>query len=188
MTQQADAQSPTPKSVLQAHPERVPDRSNLRRRPLWLLAHLEEILTALLLGVMLGSVGLSVFCRYVLQSPLSWTEEVVLLCMVWLCFLGASIATKHKEHIAIDIVVTLLPRPLAKAVEVSTTLIVIGILGVVLWQGIRLLEVTQYVTTTALGIPTMYMYAAVPASALLMLIHNLRILAGMVRRQEGSAP
>lgn len=137
---------------------------------------------------MLGSVGLGVFCRYVLQSPLSWTEEVVLLCMVWLCFLGASIATKHKEHIVIDIVVALVPRPIAKAMEVTTILIIIGILGIVLWQGIRLLEVTQYVATTALGIPTMYMYAAVPVSALLMLIHNVRNLCAMFRREEGSAP
>jgi hypothetical protein len=32
--------------------------------------------TAALLGVMIGSVDLDVFCRYILQMPLSWTEEV----------------------------------------------------------------------------------------------------------------
>lgn len=64
----------------------------------WILANLEELITAILLGVMIGSVGLSVFCRYILQMPPSWTEEVVLLCMVWTCFLGARIVTKPKEH------------------------------------------------------------------------------------------
>ncbi len=182
MTPHGEARSSLPVSALEARPAGALER--LR----WLAGHLEEILTALLLGAMLGSIGVSVFCRYVLKSPLSWTEEVVLLCMVWTCFLGASIATKRREHIVIDIVLALVPRRLAKAMEAASVLTIIGILGVVLWQGIRLLEVTQYVTTTALGIPTMYMYAAVPVSALLMLIHNLRNLVAMARREDGRAP
>ena len=43
----------------------------------WLANNFEEVVTALLLGVMIVSVGLSVFFRYVLQKPFSWTEEVV---------------------------------------------------------------------------------------------------------------
>ncbi len=148
----------------------------------WTVANFEEVATGLLLGVMIGSIGLSVFCRYVLQTPLSWTEEVVLLCMVWVCFLGASMATKHKEHIVIDIVLSLVPRRLAKTMEILSLSVVTAVLALLLWQGILLVEVTQDVATTALGIPTMYMYAAVPVSALLMLIHNLRNLSAAVRR------
>ena len=42
----------------------------------WTVAHVEEVVAALLLSAMIGSIGLSVFCRYVLQASLSWTEEV----------------------------------------------------------------------------------------------------------------
>jgi len=151
--------------------------------PRWWIAHIEEVVTAVLLGVMIGSVGLSVFCRYLLQMPLSWTEEVVLLCMVWVVFLGASIATKHKEHIIIDIVVSLAPRRLAKGMEVVSLSVIIAVLALLVWQGIRLVEVTQDVETTALGIPTMYIYAAVPVSALLMFIHSCRHLVSMLRHR-----
>jgi TRAP-type C4-dicarboxylate transport system permease small subunit len=147
----------------------------------WLLSHLEEILTALLLGVMLGSVGMGVFCRFVLKQPLSWTEEVILVCMVWMCFLGASVATKHNEHIFIDFVVTLVPRRLARAMEVISMALVSVVLIILIWQGTLLVERTQEVTTIALGIPTMYMYAAIPISGCLMLIHNLRNLISVVR-------
>ena len=147
----------------------------------WLLLNVEEILTALLLGIMLGSVGISVFWRFILRDPLSWTEEVILICMVWLCFLGACVATKHNEHIFIDFVVTLVPRRLARAMGVVSMLLITGVLGILVWQGVLLVERTQDVTTIALGIPTMYMYAAIPISAFLMLIHNLRNLVDAVR-------
>jgi TRAP-type transport system small permease protein len=147
----------------------------------WVLAHVEEIVTASLLAVMIGSIGVSVFCRYLLKLPLSWTEEVVLICMVWTCFLGASVATKHNEHIVIDIVVTLVPRRLAQAMEFCTLTIITGVLVILLWQGILLVDRTQEVTTIALGIPTMYMYAAIPVSASLMLIHTVRHLVSAFR-------
>src|SRR5450756_1783471 len=95
---------------------------------LWLANNFEEVVTALLLGVMIVSVGLSVFFRYVLQKPFSWTEEVVLLCMVWMVFLGASIATKHNEHIVIDFVIALVPRGLARIMEIVSLVTVIAVL------------------------------------------------------------
>ncbi len=152
---------------------------------LWMLANIEELITAILLGIMIGSIGLSVFCRYVLQMPLSWTEEVVLLCMVWVVFLGASIATKHKGHIVIDILLTVFPHKLARALEALGLSVVMAVLALLGWQGILLIEATRDVATTALGIPTMYIYAAAPTAALLMFIHSGRHLLSMFRHQSG---
>ncbi len=158
----------------------TPARRGAFRACVWAATHFEEVATALLLAIMIGSIGLSVFCRYVLHMPLSWTEEVVLLCMVWVVFLGASIATKHKEHIVIDILLTVFPRKLARALETLALSVVMALLALLVWQGILLVDVTQDVATTALGIPTMYIYAAVPTSALLMFIHSCRHLASML--------
>ncbi len=147
----------------------------------WVLSNFEEIVTAILLGAMLGSVGISVVWRFLLRQPLSWTEEVVLMCMVWLCFLGASVVTKHKEHIVIDFFIALSPRRLVQVMEIVCIVTIIGVLVILFWQGILLVERTQEVTTIALGIPTMYMYAAIPVSAVLMLIQNVRLLAAAIR-------
>src|SRR5450756_445420 len=149
----------------------------------WTVANFEEVITALLLGIMIASVGLSVFFRYVLQKPFSWTEEVVLFCMVWMVFLGASMATKHREHIVIDFVTALVPKGLARIMEIVSLVTVIAVLMVMVWQGLLLVQRTQFMTTTALGIPTMYVYAAVPFSALLMIVHNLRLLFAMARER-----
>jgi TRAP-type transport system small permease protein len=147
----------------------------------WVLANFEEIVTGVLLAAMIGSVGVSVFWRFLLHQPLSWTEEIVLLCMVWTCFIGASVVTKYKEHIVIDFFIALAPRRLVKAMEIFCTIVVIGTLMILLWQGVLLVGRTQEVTTIALGIPTMYMYAAIPVSAVLMLIQNVRLLWAAIR-------
>ncbi len=143
---------------------------------LWLLANFEELATAVLLAVMIGSVCLGVFYRYVLSQPLAWTEEIVLLCMVWVVFLGASIATKSREHIVIDILLVVVPRGLRRGMEMVSLVVVTGVLIVLAWQGFILLDKTRFMTTTALLLPTGLMYAAVPVSAVLMAIHNLRHL------------
>lgn len=65
--------------------------------------------------------------------------------------------------------------------EIVSLVTVIAVLMVMVWQGLLLVQRTQFMTTTALGIPTMYMYAAVPFSALLMIVHNLRLLFAMAR-------
>lgn len=146
---------PIPSPVPETGRGSTPAKRGLVQTFLWAVAHFEEVATALLLAIMLGSIGLSVFCRYVLKMPLSWTEEVVLLCMVWVVFLGASMATKHKEHIVIDILLTVFPQRLVRAMEILTLSVVGAVLALLVWQGIRLVEVTQDVATTALGIPTM---------------------------------
>ena len=182
MSQPGESLTPTPVSAAEAHPPHTPEQRRPGSRLRWLVANFEEVVTAILLAVMLGSVGLSVFCRYVLQMPLSWTEEVVLLCMVWVVFLGASMATKNREHIAIDVLLTVAPRPVARGLEILSLALTMGVLAILVWYGTLLIGATQYVTTTALGIPTMYIYAAVPVSAILMLIYSVRNLSSLFRR------
>src|SRR5574341_2579530 len=94
----------------------------------WAPAHLEEIITAILLAVMVGSIGVNVFCRYILKLSLSWTEAVVLMCMVWMCFLGASVVTRHEEHILIGFFVALAPRRVTRAMELKRVVIIPGVL------------------------------------------------------------
>jgi len=84
------------------------------------------------------------------------------VCMEWLCFLGASVAT---EHMFIDSVVTWVPRRLAHVLEIISLTLAAGVLLVLVRQRSRLVEWTRYATAIALGIPTVPMYVAIPISA-----------------------
>ena len=151
----------------------------------WAVANVEELITAVLIGFMIALVNLSVVFRYLLNRPFSFTEEVVLLCMVWVCFLGAAIATKDREHIVIDLVLALVPKSVARAMEVVTTLVTVGLLAILAWQGYILVDRTLFMQTTALQIPVGFMYSAIPISSVLMIVYNLRHLYRDLRHGRG---
>ncbi|MHB1004197.1 MAG: TRAP transporter small permease [Chloroflexota bacterium] len=178
-----DSVDPAGETPVDIHGEAVvgPRRTGLA----YLAYNFEEVVTALLVGVMIVSVCVSVFFRYALGQPIAWTEEIVLLCMVWVCFLGASVATKSREHIVIDILLVIVPKPVARVMEIFSLCVVLVILYVLVWQGIILVDKTQFMRTTALGIPEGFMYAAVPFSAALMFFHNARHLYGDLRGTQG---
>jgi TRAP-type C4-dicarboxylate transport system permease small subunit len=62
------------------------------------------------LGTMTCIVFVSVVFRYVLNSPLAWTEELASLLFAWLTFVGAYVGFRSRSHIAIDTLVIFLPE------------------------------------------------------------------------------
>ena len=120
------------------------------------------------LGGMTCIVFVSVVFRYVLNSPLAWTEELASLLFAWLTFVGAYIGSRSRSHIAIDTLVIFLPgrarRMLARLVDVGVLLL----LAVFAWQGIRLTITTWGLEFPAMEISRGYLYASLPVGACLM--------------------
>jgi len=75
-----------------------------------------------LLAVESGLVLAGVFFRYALNSPLYWAEEAARLLLIWLSFVGAALAFQRKQHLAMDVVMRLLPESL----RVRTQVLVAG--------------------------------------------------------------
>ena len=63
----------------------------------------------LLMVAMTVSILVGVFYRYVLNSALTWPEELARYAMVWVTCLGASLALRYGEHVAVEFVVQKLP-------------------------------------------------------------------------------
>lgn len=57
---------------------------------------------------------LQVLFRYVFHVTVAWAEELILFCLEWYVFIGASAATVEKKHIAVNVVVDALPEKLSK--------------------------------------------------------------------------
>lgn len=120
------------------------------------------------LGAMTCIVFVSVVFRYVLNSPLAWTEELASLLFAWLTFVGAYIGSRFRSHIAIDTLAIFLPawarRALACVVDVGVVLL----LAVFLWQGVRLTITTWSLQFPAMEISRGYLYLSLPVGACLM--------------------
>ncbi len=126
------------------------------------------------LGTMTCVVFVSVVFRYVLNSPLAWTEELASMLFAWLTFVGAYIGSRFRSHIAIDTLVIFLPararQALARVVDAGVLLL----LAVFAWQGIRLTITTWSLEFPAMEISRGYLYASLPVGAGLMAVAIVR--------------
>ncbi|MEE4352499.1 MAG: TRAP transporter small permease [Desulfatiglans sp.] len=125
----------------------------------------------LFLTAMAVIVFLEVLFRYLFLLPLFWTEELARYCLVWASLLGASVALKRGEHIAVSLLVERLPKRVERAVVQAARLSVALILVVILWGGITLVSVTSLQTSPALRIPMAVPYLALPINSGIMLLH-----------------
>ena len=57
-----------------------------------------------LIAIMFISFLLQIAFRYLLNRPLGWTDEVTVLCWVWLVLWGAAFILSDKDEIRFDIV------------------------------------------------------------------------------------
>lgn len=68
-----------------------------------------EIVAALLFVAMFAAFLLQVFTRYVLNDPVTWTQEFVLITYIWIVFWCAAFLLHEREHITFDMVYVSLP-------------------------------------------------------------------------------
>jgi len=152
----------------------------------WAGGNLEEIGGVTCFLVMVASVSIGVFFRYVMRHPLIWTEDVSNFTFLWAVFLGAAAASKRHQHIVVDTIVLLLPKPLQRAIAVLTSLIVAGMLAAIAVFGVQYMLTQQGVTTEALEIPMVWWALAVPVSSALACGYVLRDALGHLRASPSS--
>jgi len=78
---------------------------------------LTEVLIVFLLVVLSILMVVAVFYRYVLNDSIYWSNEVSRILLVFISFLGSSVAYKHKAHIGIDIFIDRLSGKNKKALN-----------------------------------------------------------------------
>jgi C4-dicarboxylate transporter, DctQ subunit len=69
----------------------------------WLRKRADDVIVVLI-ALMFVSFLLQIAFRYVLNRPLGWTDEVTVLCWIWLVLWGASFILSDKDEIRFDIV------------------------------------------------------------------------------------
>lgn len=87
----------------------VPDGAAIDRVLIRPLLRVVEATAALLLAADLLVVSYSVLCRYVLNAPVEWSDDVARGLMVALSFFGAAAALAHGENVGIAFFVERMP-------------------------------------------------------------------------------
>ena len=69
----------------------------------WLKRGADTVGVLLFLAAFCGFI-VQVFWRYVLNDPLAWTEEFVMICFIWTVFWAAAFMVPVREHVSFDVV------------------------------------------------------------------------------------
>lgn len=123
-------------------------------------------------AVMTASILVQVFCRYVLNDSLPWSEELARYLMVWMTFLTLPVVSRAKQHAALDIILGALPRRLSLLLE----LVLYVLIGIVLYYAFNksldfALKGTRMLAT-ALPITKAWSYMAMPVGfGVMMLVY-----------------
>lgn len=141
---------------------------------------IELNLSTIIMIVMLVICTLGVFCRYILNNSLSWTDEVSRFLFMWLAFLTAGYAVVVRSHLVVNVLTTFVikDKPVAKKIlTVINNLIWIAFSLFLAHRGYLVLQNTVELSP-ALKIPMKLVYACLPVGCVLM---SLRVAQDTIK-------
>jgi TRAP-type C4-dicarboxylate transport system permease small subunit len=139
-------------------------------------------------GAMTVVVLLGVLFRYVLQSPLSWSEEVARYLMIWAASLAISIGIMRREHLGITFVTSRIPHSAQKYVALLVNLAVLWFLWILTKFGYYMALEGQTQLSPVLAkykINMMWSLSAIPVAGALAIVQTvLQMMSDIFRRNE----
>lgn len=138
------------------------------------LVRLILIFTAIMVAAIVIVTFGQVILRYFFNAPQTWAEEVGRYLFVWITLIGASVAVARDNHIRLDAIVNMLPKPTQRPLDIFRRLVELASFGLLLYSGIivtmRNLTGSFY---TLPGVPRWIFYVSAPLGAGLMLMFGL---------------
>ena len=129
----------------------------------------------ILISVLSAVVIIQVFCRYVLNNSLTWSEELARYAQVWLIMLGSVILFRKKGHLAIDIVTASLPKKVKYFTDCIAHIAIIVFFTIITYYGITLTQNAARQFSPAMMMQMSWVYAALPIGGFLILLEEVPI-------------
>lgn len=140
---------------------------------LWVITNIEEIISCTAIAVMILAIGMNVILRYFFRSPTSWADELALIGMAYVTFLGGAAAYKRNLHFGIDILVDRLPAKGKHILRSAMTFVFIILFAAMTYLGYDLTINAKKVMIYS-GWSYKYMDAALPLGFLSMTIYSIK--------------
>ena len=141
----------------------------------------------LLLAAMSVIIFTNVALRYLLGQSIEWAEEVARHMMIWLTFLGCGPVLRAGGHIAVENLQDALSPRAAVWLRALISTLLLAFFVFLIWYGVLYMQRAQYQTTAATQISFAYVYAAMPAGGVLLVLHLLAGVRGYVRDRAYTA-
>lgn len=136
------------------------------------LGKVETGLLCLIIAMMLGLAILKIVLRYGFQTSLLWSDIMLQHLTLWLCLLGAALATCERRHISIDVLSRILPVKIIRWSNLIVDCLALIVVGVLAYYGFDFLGDEQLSEATLIGsIPLWWAKSIIPVGFVLIGIH-----------------
>ena len=145
-----------------------------------------EFICCVLLALMTIFATWQVASRYVFNNPSTVTEELVLICFVWMGLLGAAYLFGKQEHMAMTFLFDKLSEKNQTKVQLFYEVIIMAFAVLVLvFGGWNMSQLSMGQLSSSLQIPMGYVYLALPLSGITTVIYNVLNIADIVKELSG---
>ena len=126
----------------------------------------------LIIAMMLGLAILKIVMRYVFSASLLWSDMMLQHLTLWLCFLGAALATCERRHISIDVLSRILPRKVTRWTNLAVDCIALVVVGILAYYGFLFIEDEKSSEAILIGsVPLWWAKTIIPYGFVLIGIH-----------------
>jgi tripartite ATP-independent transporter DctM subunit len=141
-----------------------------------ILTAITEIPAAVLVCIEVGILFAGVVFRYVLDSPLVWSDEIAEVLFLWLAMLGAVVALRRREHMRMTAVVSRLPVRGQNFLSALVAMAVAAFVLLLLPQVFAYMTAVDVITSPTLGIPDSWRVAGLVVALSLLMIATVEQL------------
>ena len=136
------------------------------------LGKIEIGLLCLIIAMMLGLAILKIVMRYVFSASLLWSDIMLQHLTLWLCLLGAALATCERRHISIDVLSRILPERITRWSNLIIDCLGLIVVGILAYYGFSFLHDEQLSEAVLIGsVPLWWAKAIIPYGFVLIGIH-----------------
>lgn len=142
-----------------------------------------EFICCTLLGLMTIFATWQVASRYVFNKPSTVTEELVLICFVWMGLLGAAYVFGKQEHMSMSFIVDKLSEKNQTRIKLFSEIVVMLFAVLVLvFGGWKMSQLSMNQSSSSLKLPMGYIYLALPLSGVITIIYNVLNISEIVKK------
>ena len=130
----------------------------------------------IILLIMTFVIAIQIGFRYILNLPLSWTEELARYLQIWLTIIGGIWATRNQKHIKITSLTDRIPNKYRNVYTNINLLLQATFMIILLWASIKFNLSLKPIVSAALRIPLGFIYWGAAVFALFSIIELINLL------------
>lgn len=119
--------------------DHIPPNGRIERMLYWIGVSC-TFLASIALVVLVATFGWLVFGRYVLNVTPTWVEQLALLLICYIVFLGAVAGVRDETHLGVDLFRGMTPIPVQKAIVIVIDILLASFGGIMFLAGTKLVQ------------------------------------------------